>query len=153
MAHYRPSQLEDINRLAPDVRQADRDEIMASHGLEPLPAIAFCMGSSEECNTMIDDNKDIIGMFGVAKFGELGVPWMLSSERIYQKKIARQFLIQSKQWIDSTMLRYMILTNFVSADNTKAIKWLKYLGFSFVNLDKEHGVGKKPFYEFIKIRS
>ena len=39
MAHYRPSCLEDINRLAPDVRQADRDEVMASHGLEPLPAI------------------------------------------------------------------------------------------------------------------
>lgn len=153
MAHYRPSCLEDINRLAPDVRQADRDEIMASHGLEPLPAIAFCMGSSEECNTMIDDNKDIIGIFGVANFKNIGVPWMLSSERIYQKKIARQFLIQSKQWIDSTMLRYSVLTNYVSQENTKAIKWLKYLGFSFVRLDEQHGVGKKPFYEFIKIRS
>ena len=33
MAHYRPSCLEDINRLAQDVRLADSDLIMASHGL------------------------------------------------------------------------------------------------------------------------
>ena len=57
--------------------------------------------------------KDIIGIFGVANFKNIGVPWMLSSERIYQKKIARQFLIQSKQWIDSTMLRYSVLTNYL----------------------------------------
>ena len=41
--------------------------------------------------------------------------------------------------------------NYVDARNITSIKWLKHLGFVLIKRVEEFGVGKKPFYEFVRI--
>ena len=153
MGYYRPSKYGDCKVLAPNLRQEDKTEVWASHGLEPLTALRFSFLASEECNTIIGDNEDIIGMFGVTKHDEtIGVPWLLMSDEIYNRSLARQFVPESKRWVKELNNRYKILVNFIDIDNEKAIKWLRLIGFTFISIDPHYGVNPKPFYEFVRIK-
>jgi hypothetical protein len=153
MAYYRPSKFGDCKVLAPNLRDSDKREVWASHGLEPLKALQFSFLLSEECNTIISDKQDIIGMFGVNNMGNIGVPWMLASDGLYEPSTARKFIKESKEWVNNTQGKYSVLVNYVAKDNHKTLKWLKFLGFTFINLHKKYGVNPQPFYEFIRIRS
>lgn len=153
MGYYRLAKYGDCKVLAPNLRQADKDEVWASHGLLPLQALQFSFLLSEEANTIISDNEDIIGMFGVTKHGDIGIPWLLMSDDIYQPSHVRQFVPTSKKWVKQVQERYKILVNYVAQDNDKAIKWLRLLGFTFISLEENYGVNPKPFYEFVRIRS
>ena len=153
MGYYRLAKYGDCKVLAPNLRQADKDEVWASHGLLPLQALQFSFLLSEEANTIISDNEDIIGMFGVTKHGDIGIPWLLMSDDIDQPSHVRQFVPTSKKWVKQVQERYKILVNYVAQDNDKAIKWLRLLGFTFISLEENYGVNPKPFYEFVRIRS
>lgn len=153
MAYYRPSDYEDCAVLAPKLRDVDLREIQASSGSSGFQSLAYSYWGSYECNTIISDKEDIIGMFGVAKgFQGVSFPWLLMSDGIYEKGFARQFIPQAQEWVDRMQKDNEIMTNWVSCDNRVAIRWLKSLGFSFINKVDEFGVGKKPFYEFVRIR-
>lgn len=92
-------------------------------------------------------------MFGVCndKNG-IGTPWLLMSDEIYNRSHARQFVPESKRWVNSIQERYKVLVNFVDKDNDRAIKWLRLLGFTFISLHENYGVNPKPFYEFVRIK-
>ena len=153
MGYHRPSKYGDCKVLAPKLRDEDKAEVWASHGLEPLPALQFSFLSSEEARTIIGDNEDIIGMFGVCndKNG-IGTPWLLMSDEIYNRSHARQFVPESKRWVNSIPERYKVLVNFIAKENDRAIKWLRLLGFTFISLHENYGVNPKPFYEFVRIK-
>ena len=42
--------------------------------------------------------------------------------------------------------------NYVDERNTTSIRWLKHLGFVLIKRIEDYGVGKKPFYEFVRIQ-
>jgi hypothetical protein len=149
MAYYRTSVEEDCYILAPHMREQDKKEVKASNGLEPLESLILSLKYSEECNTAIHDDGSVIGMFGVADCGEFGGPWLLGSDRLLE--IKKDFIMYSKEWVVETNKRYPILMNYVHADNTVAKRWLKSLGFVFLKRVEEYGVGKEPFYEFVRI--
>jgi|14_taG_2_1085336.scaffolds.fasta_scaffold09398_3 RimJ/RimL family protein N-acetyltransferase len=151
MAHYRQTRFKDIKKLAPRLRVQDQHEVMASHGLYPYEALVHCFETSDECNTIIDDSGEIIGLFGFNEVAEglLASPWLLGSDKI--KTIGRDVIRVSNQWVRELNKNYSVLYNYVDQHNEVAIRWLKSLGFTFVRLIPEHGVGKKPFYEFVRI--
>jgi hypothetical protein len=151
--YYRPTTLDDVYDLAPRLRQSDVDEIKASSGLLPEPALYFSFKNGAETNTIIASDGEIIGMFGVVSTHDplIGVPWMLCTDRL--PEIRKEFLPQSLDWVKETNKQYPILFNYVDKRNTKAIRWLRYLGFKFPQLVHEFGVGKKPFYEFVRIQN
>jgi len=148
MAHYRPSVREDCELLAPFLREQDKHEIAASHGLEPLAALQLSFMVCEECNSIIHDDS-VIGMFGVSDGGEYGVPWLLGSDRLLE--IKKEFIPQADAWVKEVNQRYPLLLNYVHAGNTVSKRWLKSLGFVFLKRIEEYGVGKEPFYEFVRI--
>jgi hypothetical protein len=90
--------------------------------------------------------------FGVGNVNQdfIGVPWMLGGKGIYQH--TRQLKSECKEWLDVVHKDYDLLFNYVHAENPKAIRWLQWMGFTMVRLVPEYGVGKKPFYEFIKVK-
>ena len=45
-----------------------------------------------------------------------------------------------------------MIWNYVDARNVVHIKWLKWLGFTIINKHNQFGIGRIPFYEFVKIR-
>lgn len=149
MAHYRKATYADCIALAPNLREEDVLELSLSSGEAPLDALIGSLQVSEECNAIISDDGDVIGMFGVATIDEtLGSPWLLGAPGI--KDIAREFIAGSKAWVESVQERYPILVNFVHEENLVAIRWLQKLGFIFIRRIEDYGAGEAPFYEFVR---
>tara|TARA_R100000388_G_C7177304_1_gene126907 strand:+ start:90 stop:587 length:498 start_codon:yes stop_codon:yes gene_type:complete len=150
--YYRPSKEEDCFILAPNLRHQDSLEVSYSVGLSNEKALLTALElSRQECNSIIYKDT-VIGMFGVGVDPEdkqRGIPWLLASDSIFD--IQRTFIRESKKWVNSISQDYYLLYNYVHIGNRPSIKWLKFLGFHFIRLIPDYGVGKKPFYEFVKI--
>ena len=148
MAHYRAAIKKDVAELSAKMRKADAEEVMASSGLTPFEALTKGFEMSKGLSIIHKD--ELIGMFGVAKIGEdIGSPWMLGSDKIPQ--IKKDLLTQALEWVIKTNKEYPLLVNYVDVRNKVAIRWLKFLGFNFVRKIPHHGVGRVPFYEFVRI--
>lgn len=151
MAHYRRAYFEDCAVLAPKMRDKDKEEVWHSDGMSPLVALQTSFDASSEANTIIADDGEVIGMFGVAPtpIPTIGTPWLLASDRL--PEVAREFIPQSRKWIEHIHDDYDLLFNYVYAKNTISIRWLKWLGFNFVR-ETEYGVNPTQFLEFAKHR-
>ena len=150
MLKVRPATVEDCLELCPRLREADKQELLLSCGLGPCTALVLSFDNARKVYAVIDEEDLPIAMFGVVgEHRNLGVPWMLGSEGIY--KHASQFMAESKQWLEEIEQDYDLLANYVHADNKKAIRWLQWMGFQMLRLVPDHGHGKAPFYEFVKV--
>lgn len=149
--HYRRSTFADCRDLAPRMRSQDANEVMASSGTTPYEALKQSYNASApECFTIIHEDGEIVGMFGLSDCGHFASPWLLGSDKLPETK--RVMLPVSAEWVEEKNNQYPLLLNYVHADNTVSMKWLKALGFKFIRLDKEYGVGKEPFYQFVRIK-
>lgn len=149
MAYYRSSQKEDAVVLAPKMRKQDALEVWHSHNMSPLEALEFSLIHSIEANTIIANDGEVIGMFGVGQESKLvGIPWLLASDRL--KEVAREFLPESEKWIRKVNDQYDLLYNYVYSGNTASIRWLKWLGFTFVREMPNHGHNPATFIEFAR---
>ncbi len=151
-AHVRPATKEDCEVLGPLLRQADKEELMLSCGHAPVKALLLSMEASDAPYVVCDEEGLPYAMFGVvqAEKGFIGVPWMLASSGIYQHSSV--FRRECKAWLDIITKEYEVLVNYVHAENHKAIRWLKWLGFRLIHLDPVYGEGAAPFYEFVKVK-
>ena len=152
MAYYRTAKLEDIEELADNLRAEDRLEVFCSHGYGPKQALTYSFGTSKECNSIIDDGERVIGMFGfgVTPDNKSAIPWLLASDEL--SKIAKQFLPESKAWVDRVVEPYDYVFNYVHASNRKSIKWLKWLGFTLSGNAVIYGYYPAPFYKFTMVK-
>lgn len=148
--HYRPYKDEDIAILASTMCEADILEIKLSDGFSPLQALTRACKDSQEVNSIISADGELLGMFGLSYIDDLvGSPWMLSSGNL--SKVYVKFLRQSRQWVEDANNRRGVLVNYVHSENENAIKWLRFLGFSFIR-KVEYGATNAPFYEFVRIK-
>lgn len=148
--HYRPSTFQDCRDMAPYMREQDAKEVMASSGATPLQALQASYNASSECSTIIHEDGSIVGMFGVADCGHFASPWLLGTDKLTETK--RVMLPVADEWVEGLLDQYPLLLNYVDAENTVSKKWLKSLGFKFIKLIEDYGVGKKPFYQFVRIK-
>jgi hypothetical protein len=150
----RRATLLDAVHIAANLRDQDRREIEASHGPEIREALIASLMASEEAWVWTLDEKPIC-IAGFSKpalpgpFSGAGSPWMLGTPEMtaYPKLIVRE-----GRWIVQRAFdkKYPCLFNFVHAENTAAIAWLKHLGFTFGNVIPEYGVAKQPFILFYR---
>lgn len=152
VALVRLATINDCNLLGPRLRDADKEELKISCGLGPVTALTKSLNDSDAAYVAVDGEGVPILMFGVVNANQdfIGVPWMLGGKGIYQH--TRQLKSECKKWLDVVHKDYELLFNYVHAENPKAIRWLQWMGFTMVRLVPEYGVGKKPFYEFIKVK-
>lgn len=69
-----------------------------------------------------------IAMFGDIKFNaEVGVPWLISTHAVDQHR--RGFLIECDREVAAMRQRHQVLINYTDARYTKALRWLRWLGF------------------------
>jgi len=147
---YRPYKDEDVITLASTMCEADVLEIKLSDGLSPLDALRRACRESAEVNTIVGSDGKLLGMFGLSYIDDLvGSPWMLSTGKLSNYYI--KFLRQSRQWVEDANNRRSVLVNYVHVENDNAIKWLRFLGFSFIR-KVDYGVSNAPFYEFVRIK-
>lgn len=150
MHHYRPSEFLDCREVAPEMRSQDVIEVGYSNGLEPLRALQEAYRVSQVCNSVIHEDGSVVAMFGVSDNGIFASPWLLGTDKLLDTR--KEFIPQAKEWVEEMSSIYPILLNYVHVDNTVSKRWLKSLGFEFIKLEKEYGVGKQPFYQFVRIK-
>jgi len=146
-AYFRTAKFKDCHILAKKMRKADVVEIDLLAGFTPKQALIESFHASPLNRHTIILNGEVIGMFGVASNKQWATPWLLASDRITQ--IPLTFLRQSKVWVNQ--LNYPLLMNYVHAENTLSIAWLKHLGFTFLR-QVTGARGRGLFYEFVRIK-
>ena len=143
--------MDDIPYLAENLREADKAEVYASSGHTAQEALeeAFGVPNDGIWVGVYKGKPEII--FGVTKAHEgLGFPWMLCTDKL--KESPKEFIQKCKRWVKGFSLQTPTMVNFVHAENTLHIRWLKWCGFDFVKLHDTYGFSKEPFWEFQMIR-
>ena len=150
--HFRPAFADDVYKLHPRIREVDVEEVKATIGLNIKDGLMASYLTSDEAYTMVADDDDLVGMFGLTVTDDplVAVPWMLCTERLPQ--YSKSFIKLSKQWVIEKNKKHSVLMNYVDERNTTSIRWLKHLGFVLIKRIEDFGVGKKPFYEFVRIQ-
>ncbi len=141
MTGFRETELNDVRTLSEKLRSADLQEIAAATGEEPYWSLLRGFTDSVHCWTMLG-NDSVVGMFGVNKAGAI---WMMCSDEL--SRFSVRFLRESLEMVDYLQEEYPVLWNWIDARNELHIRWLKWLGFQFTELE-EHGVLKLPFWKF-----
>ncbi len=119
------------------------------NGEEPLDAMVSGFIYSDNPRTVLVGDTPV-AMFGSGEVEPgVGAVWLLGTDGIHD--ISRQFLRESKHWLEQLHDNYEMLFNYVDERNTVHIKWLKWLGFKFINRHEQFGVENRPFFEFVRI--
>lgn len=138
---------DDINLIASNMRDGDKAEIAASHGLRPEIALRLCCASSSWLRTGTIDGEPFC-MFGVAPYSVLtgaGTPWLLGTDRA--REVPKDFLRQSRALLPVMSKGFSRLENLVDARNDMSIRWLKWLGFAMMPAEP-FGIHGLPFHRF-----
>lgn len=133
----------DAAKLAPHLREADRNEIAAATGESTLEVLKRGIAQSCQCQAMVDEEDRPLALFGV-DIG--GVVWLLGSTRMRGYSLA--FLRHSHHWVERLQAEHVVLWNFVDARNTLHIKWLEWCGFELRGETTDWGVSGLRFFRY-----
>lgn len=136
-----------IERVAADMRQADIDEVWASHHHTPIQALMQGWEVSDISLIAVCDDEPVL-MLGLVKRDLLtgtGVVWLLGANK--GMKYKRELLRQGKLIIDEMLTICPRLCNMVHSKNTVSIRWLKYSGFT-IDDPIPHGPDNDLFHQF-----
>ena len=143
----RDSVASDVDSIAKDMRQSDKNEVWASHRHDPLEAVGISFHASTLCFTIECEGKKV-GMFGVVPhtlLGQSGNIWLLCTKEF--DRCHRKLIRHSRGFIQYMLQHYAELENFVDARNTKSIAWLRFCGAE-IGPAIPFGVDGLPFHRF-----
>lgn len=144
--------LEDCVQLATRLREEDVKEILASRPHVPISdSLWDSVQVSYKVFAVMDEDLGCISVFGVRAAGDKGIPWLLTSDLLFDKS-CRKFIRQCKGYMKELTDDFEYSYNYVSVTNTKAHHWLTWMGFS---LDKTHTLSLNgvDFYPFTFVRN
>ena len=152
-AYQRRSTIYDARVVADNIRLEDAAELQASSGIPPDEAMLWSFLHSKPCMTMVARDGEVMGMWGVVPDGENGKIWMLGTERMSRLgQDKRVFLRKARAQLELLFNHYPVLFNVVDARNVVHVRWLRYMGFTFVAKHPEWGAERRLFYEFVRIK-
>lgn len=140
---YRPG---DEYDLAPRLRAEDLREIeLFSNGKDPVDVLREGAEQSVPSCTIIGNIGFVAGMFGaVPQENGIARIWLLGSDELVQQPLSRQFLRECRKYLSAMETLYPALGNKIDARNTVHIKWLRWMGFTFIRQEPQ-------YLEFIKL--
>ena len=122
--------LKHLAELSVTMRQEDKDEIWHLARMSPLAALEGGYRSCSYNRTVLLDNKVAL-IFGVGgEKGREGIPWMLASPLL--QKVRKPFLREAKSFLDEMAEGYPTLRNIAWSKNIEHLRWLKWMGFTFL---------------------
>jgi hypothetical protein len=134
-----------VTALLAHIREADRVELEAIRGWTVEHELIHAIDKSSRARACICDGK-VLAIFGdVAHDSVYGLPWMVSSTWIEAHR--RAFLTECVDVVADMRTRHQRLINFADVRNTQAVRWLKWLGFTFLPAIP-YGVNQELFYPF-----
>ena len=130
------------------MRQEDKDEIWHLARLTPHEALEASYHFCSYNMTVLLDNKVAL-IFGVGgEKGRVGIPWMLAPPLL--QKVRKPFLREAKSFLDEMSEGYPVLHNMAWSKNTEHIRWLKWMGFTFLPA-APMGPDGELYIEFYKV--
>ena len=136
-----------IRHIVENVREADRIELWAAACMTPGDVLLESLRRAEEAYTGLVDDIPVC-MFGVmngAPMSGVGIPWMVGTKHL--DKYAVLFLRRCGPVVEAMADHYKVLRNYVDARNTRAIRWLQWLGFE-IQEAVPYGPFHLPFHPF-----
>ena len=151
--YQRRAAIDDVAFVADEMRPEDVAEVRAQSGHSPREALLFCFFMSKPCMTMVGREENVIGMWGVVPQGPTaGRVWMLGCQSMLDDHGDRRtFLKESKAQLAKLHEQYPVLFNVVDARNEVHVRWLRYMGFTFIRKHPNWGPEGRLFYEFVRI--
>lgn len=147
MVEFRAAKTKDMVSLAPRLRKADVEEVLAYSGHDAFTALLLSFGDSKR-TWVAEIGGQVECVFGIAEVThKIGCPWMLGTDVIHRH--SKRLVADAKLIVEDMNAAYPLLANMVHAKNTAAIRWLKHLGFQFSD-GVEHGPNKELFYPFYR---
>jgi len=152
-SYLRPSKLEDLESLSKNLREEDAREITAQSGASPKGGLLYSYFMSKPCLTTISRHGHVMSMGGVVPDGQTaGRIWLLGCQAMFDDGIdKRWFLRESKKTLAIMQNKYPVLFNMVDARNEVHVKWIQWLGFTFIKKHLHWGPENRLFYEFVRI--
>jgi len=134
-----------VAALLADLREADRLELESIRGWTAEQELKHAISTASKARTCMCDGK-VLAIFGdSAHDATYGLPWMVSSTWIETHR--RAFLAECVDVVADMRTRHQVLINFADIRNTQAVRWLKWLGFTFLPAIP-YGINNEPFYPF-----
>ncbi len=140
----------DARTVADRLRQADRDEIIAATGKDPLFAVFDSLDASVFAVTVLSPHGEPIALGGIVQHPTdplVGIIWLVASQAIFDHPI--WFLRQSRRFLPNLLKVWPVLTNAADERNTAHLNWLTWLGATFTKRIPEFGFEGRPFQEFV----
>ena len=153
MAILRPSLLTDVAVVAENMRKEDVAEVKAQTGACPKGGLLYAYFMSKPCLTVVSRHGHLMAMGGVVPEGKnMGRIWLLGCQSMVDDSIDRRwFLRKSKEKLAEMQSLYPLLFNMVDARNEVHVKWIDWLGFTFIKKHLNWGPERQMFYEFVRI--
>ena len=139
--------LPDIDRMANELRSPEKEDFCASFESARVGLEQCCLSSNRFLYSARIDGK-LVAIFGLSSGWineDIGHPWLALSERAAEHPLivfrtARRVIMQ---WAWD----FQLLCNFVPDFDEDAIRFLKLMGFQFLNEPvKELNITRLPFY-------
>lgn len=141
----RPAETGDAALLAANLRACDREELQAVGYWDALAPIADSVRTSDLCWTALADGE-LACIIGVAPLDErTGAPWMLGTPLLDAH--ARVLVRKTPEYIARMLGAFPHLLNFVHAENTTSVHWLRRLGFT-LHAATPYGARGEMFHQF-----
>jgi hypothetical protein len=151
--YTRPTRVADIPYVAEYMRDEDVAEVQAFSGNTPQESLLHSFFRGDPCMTMIGRDGRPMGMWGVVpQEGSLGTIWMLCTDDLARDRLnSIWFLREARNHLDQVQRRYKVLFNLADARNVVHIKWLRWMGFTFISSHPNFGTEGRLFHEFVRI--
>jgi hypothetical protein len=136
-----------VEAIASDMRQADADEVWASHRHTPIQAMMSSWAASD-FSVIVTINNEPCVMIGLVIRDILmgcGVPWMLGTNNALKYK--KHYVTQVPPVINEMLTICPELFNYVHGKNKVSINWLRKFGF-IIDEPTPHGYGGELFHRF-----
>jgi len=120
-----------LRYIIDNMREADKIEVMASHGATPGQAIRNSVKMSNRVAVVLFDGKPaaVFGLVIKDLLTGTGIPWLLGTDLIDEHRLA--FVKNTRPGIQEMLSICPRLENYVHTENSKSVRWLATMGFKF----------------------
>lgn len=135
--------LRHVHLVAPRMRAADREEVLASGGYRPAQALRAALRVSEVARTAFVGGEPMM-MFGVAPARDFAIPWTLTTDAADRYPVA--FWRTSKVALAALRELYPVMVQAIDARHARSLAWVAHLGFHVDEEPQPFGKSGLPFH-------
>ena len=132
-----------LRKLAKHLRPQDKEEMKASGITDFFLEVKNTVRYSKECYKVLTPSNAVIACFGIIHTNAGGQIWLLGTNLLRQYR--KSFVKLSNDILSQWQRKYGKLFNYVSAQNTESIKWLKFIG---AKMEEKHVYNGHVFIRF-----